>query len=640
VSTDTGLFHHPRYFFDIFLKPSSFDVCTRPGQRKAPPNSAWTINDVSPPAGLPTAQLQTARLKMHVGSTQAKSSNTDNSNGAEDRSRDRSCLTTETGSLELPGKHKNGCSTSTDDRRLRLEMIEKVCKQFCFGSQPRSDKQAAWQECFEHSLCSVFPAAFSRSYLKLVIERARLAPSIQRSMSSFVQRRAACKIQGAAKTSSRNPSHSTEMMSPPGHSQSDVSYDTPVWLRILTVAAKSCMVDDYPQASLRTGGSAHGHSEHRRSAMNPINNDFAAQSDETGSIQLVADFVSDFEQIHAAERDATLHHHVFTETPNGSASLADEHRSIDTCCESLLREACGGMAFVGANVDDWPCGTLISPVSSQSSIAQSEILAQQMIPCLGQSSERFSANDEWEMQISECQRLSQSSGSTASSELLTIIESSPEQHNNTSFTSLENYLEASHFSDLSSHNISETLESGGEDLSTRDLSGYPKSRSSASELPLHQGLGAEDNCLFEAHSIRTFSASQNMPESAPLRMATHSNPGTPQQSRRSSILSFGSMRRSNSSNSTDNGDLRNSELNTFSLHGSFTPPTDAKPCERRSSLLRRLTRTSAKLADDKLATEIFSGRGSQNRDFEVKRRKTLDDYTIADDQDDEDMLLF
>ncbi|KPI42400.1 uncharacterized protein AB675_9721 [Cyphellophora attinorum] len=375
--------------------------------------------------------------------------------------------------------------------------------------------------------------------------------------------------------------------------------------------------------------------------MSSNNNDFATQSDNSGSVQSVIESFCDLEQIGAADRDASEHQHLITETLNGSLSLANDQRRFDTCFESLSEEVCGGVPFLRVGVDDLPCSTLISTVSSQSSVAQSEIPAKQMRAGLGESSERLPAKDEWEMQISGCQRLSQSSGSTASSELLTIVESCPEQHNNSSFTSLERYLEESQFLDLSGHNTSETLESTGEDLSTTDLSNYLESGPSTPELLEEQEIGGEHKCIFEAHSTRTFSALQNMPESTSLRMATHSTPVTPHRSRRSSILSFGSIRRSNSSNSTDNDDLRNSELNTFSLHsGSFTPPTDARPCERRSSLLRRLTRTSAKSANDKLGTKVPSGCRPQDRDFEVKRRKTLDDYLVADDQDDEDMLLF
>lgn len=73
---------------------------------------------------------------------------------------------------------------------------------------------------------------------------------------------------------------------------------------------------------------------------------------------------------------------------------------------------------------------------------------------------------------------------------------------------------------------------------------------------------------------------------------------------------------------------------------SMLSSTSASPPKRHESLLKRLSRSSSKASkyEEQEMTDFDMDR-IRGRNVELKRRKTLDDYDIDDDQDDDEMLF-
>ena len=62
---------------------------------------------------------------------------------------------------------------------------------------------------------------------------------------------------------------------------------------------------------------------------------------------------------------------------------------------------------------------------------------------------------------------------------------------------------------------------------------------------------------------------------------------------------------------------------------------------KQGKLFRKLTQSSLRPTREQLGAEAMMTCNSQGRDFELKRRKTLDDYNDTDNkEDDDEEMLF
>lgn len=619
--------------FDTFLTPLTVAPRAQPGSRRRPPHLARSVNDVAPPPGLTIVQLCGVRLDMQISSHNTE---TRASSGPAFKTR-------HSGPDLLTSSLLEAVPVTTfaqvQDLTSTRDLINCAVASFMFHARPELAANLLWQLRFTHNLQNTFPVAFSPKHLRTVVEISHLVTSICRGMESFMQRGRADNARSIVSTpeSSCRPDSGSRTSS-----EARTIRHVDAWQCILSKLADSYGMDNLPGSLLAGQNSGAQYAE--RHQRLPESQFSTKNHDWQGHVALLdAEKTADGLFISSAPTKDYMGHGLTASEPTLSAQRARQCVSSSNCLDcfdSSFEDLCGDSSLLQGCFDDWT-STDISPVSSQASTVQSEMQKSQQTLDLYDRCKRLSKEDEWESALGERQQLSQSSGRIGASGLSLITPDERDHQHAISRTHFENHLPESFHVDTvpieaapQDHRTTANVDllEGLTDLSSKPVSGALEP----------QEILLDSDCLFEEHYKAASSQVGN--QMAAMRTGTSdSNPSSPRHSHRSSILSFGSLHRRESTliaGYCPSIELKAEPIVMDADSVSRTSSSETRVMERRSSLLRKLTRhNSSKSAKEESGAAALNRCNVKGRDVELKRRKTLDDYVLEDEQEDEEMLF-
>ena len=608
---------------EVILQSRPPDFGTQLVSRKRQRSTAATVNDISPPASLACARIQSVHLALKLSS-------------------DTSHPTTKDAERQLstdrPPKYNQeaGFMFSFDTTRWRPPYcivterdLEHLSDQFgralgclCLNHNSGSKSVNAAQETFFlGSLKSTFPAAFSPEILKGVIERSSLPLPIVRSLRVYKQARQRLDTGNGP----RRPSTAATL------EDFETLSEDQIWTGML--AALASPVTKLPPLQ-----------RHKETIVNVLK---SSQSSVEGVCDINPPLAGSGEAFKPCPTRNERDKKCSITSPDLRPFLRAAQSSTLLRPLAHVHRDCGSEEMLevqDAGTDHWMHDRIVSAVSNQSSTIQSEMSIQSSHE--GPATCDALLGDEWESSMSSCQQLSQSSGRSDESELLMLTPNSIYQVEDfcsvdAGYTSQEDLLATEDY--LCRPPYDSRVPRDVIDLQPAKISGDETSQPRVRDFP---AIGSD--CLFRMHESAAGRAStiglHRTPSMSSSRTEAKVSP--PSRSSTSSILTIRHPHRRGSLNSILGRDT------TAEFCAPSTVEVD-QPCprsslepevlSRRNSLLQRLRRSPSKPKKEMALRSALDSCNFQGRDVELKRRKTLNDYAAwgeeQEEEDDEAMLF-